>query len=85
MDSFFRGFETDNWFALFAPAGTSPEIIAILHTEVARALQLPDVHELLARDGAVPVGSSPQEFAGFFTREVEKYAKLVRESGARAE
>lgn len=85
MDSFFRGFETDNWFALFAPAGTSPEIIAILHAEVARALQLPDVHELLARDGAVPVGSSPQEFAGFFTREVVKYAKLVRESGARAE
>lgn len=85
MDSFFRGFETDNWFALFAPAGTSPEIIATLHAEVVRALELPDVKELLARDGAVPVGSSPQEFAGFFAREVEKYAKLVRESGARAE
>ena len=85
MDTFFRGFETDNWFALFAPSGTSPEIITILHAEVARALQLPDINEFLARDGAVSVGSSPQEFAGFFTREVEKYAKLVRESGARAE
>lgn len=85
MDSFFRGFETDNWFALFAPAGTPPEIITTLHAEFVRALDLPDVREVLARDGAVPVGSSPREFAGFFAREVEKYAKLVRESGARAE
>ncbi|HSC96050.1 MAG TPA: tripartite tricarboxylate transporter substrate binding protein [Burkholderiales bacterium] len=85
MASFFRGFETDNWFALFAPAGTPPEIIATLYAEFVRALELPDVTELLARDGAVPVGSSPREFTDFFAREVEKYAKLVRESGARAE
>ncbi len=83
LDSMYPGFDIDNWFSLFAPAGTPPVIINRIHTEVVKALKHPDMIGFMQREGAEPVGSSPAEFAAFFNREIEKYAKIVKASGAK--
>jgi tripartite-type tricarboxylate transporter receptor subunit TctC len=85
LDSMYPGFDIDNWFALFAPAGTPQTVINRIYAEVVKGLQHPEMKDFMQREGAEPVGSSPAEFAAFFGREVEKYAKIVKDSGARPE
>ena len=77
------GFDVDNWFALWAPAGTPQAIIGKLHAEVVKALQHPDMKAYMEREGAEAVGSTPAEFAAHIQREIDKYAKIIRLSGAR--
>jgi tripartite-type tricarboxylate transporter receptor subunit TctC len=79
------GFEASNWFAFMAPAGTPPEIVARLNAEAAKALQSADVHEKLVALGFETQSSTPQELAAFLRRESDKWAKVVKASGARAE
>lgn len=83
LDSIYPGFDIDNWFSLFAPAGTPPQIVNRIHAEVVKGLQHPDVKAWFVREGAEPVGSTPAEFAAFLRSEVEKYAKVVKISGAK--
>ena len=83
LDSFFPGFDIDNWFSLFAPVGTPQTIVNRIHAEVVKGLQHPDVKAWFVREGAEPVGSTPAEFAAFLRSEVEKYAKIVKISGAK--
>ncbi len=79
------GFEASNWFAFMAPAGTPPDIVTRLNAEAAKALQAPDVREKLAGLGFEMQPSSPQELSAFLRRESDKWAKVVKASGARAE
>jgi tripartite-type tricarboxylate transporter receptor subunit TctC len=83
LDSIYPGFDIDNWFSFFAPVGTSPAIVNRIHAEVVKGLQHPDVKAWFVREGAEPVGSSPAVFAAFLRAEVEKYAKIVKISGAK--
>ena len=83
LDSMYPGFDIDNWFALFAPAGTPQAVVTRIHAEVVKGLQHADLKAFMAREGAEPVGNSPAEFAAFFRNEVEKYAKIVKLSGAK--
>ena len=83
VDSTYPGFDIDNWYGLFAPAGTPAAIVSRLHAEIVKDLQHPEVKGFMQREGAEPVGSSPAEFAAFFGREMEKFAKIVKSSGAR--
>ena len=78
MTSFYPGFEVDNWYAMFLPAGTPQAIVAKLNSEIKKALTATEVQEFMAREGADPVGSSPEELAGYFRREVGKYAEVIR-------
>ena len=78
MDSVFPGFEVDNWYAMFLPAGTPQPIVAKLNEEIRKALAAVEVREFMAREGADPVGSSPEELASYFKREVAKYADVIR-------
>ena len=82
MASIVRGFETDNWYGLFAPAATPAPIVDRLHREVIQALQAPEVREVLVREGSEPVGSTPVYLSQYFATELAKYAKLVKASGA---
>lgn len=75
------GITTSGWTGLLAPTGTPPDAIARLHREVARVVKLPDVSEALAKQGADPVGSSPEQFAAFIRSEIAKWTKVVRQSG----
>lgn len=83
VDSIYPGFDVDNWFALWAPAGTPPAIIAKIQAEVVKSLQHQDMKNYMQREGAEPVGSTTAEFTVFVAREIEKYAKIVKASGAK--
>jgi tripartite-type tricarboxylate transporter receptor subunit TctC len=72
-----------NWFAYFVPAGTSAEIIGKLQGEIRRALQLADVKAKLVTVGLETVGSTPEELGRFVREESEKFAKLIKLSGAK--
>jgi tripartite-type tricarboxylate transporter receptor subunit TctC len=85
MNDTVKGFESDNWYGMFFPAGTAREIVMRYQAEMMKVLQDKDVRTLMERDGSEPLGSTPEEFTAYFKREVEKYAKVIKASGARAE
>jgi hypothetical protein len=79
------GFEATTWFALFAPANTPKPIIDRLNAEVQRVYRLPDVQERMQKLGLEAVLSSPEELAHYQQIEIVKWAKVVKESGDKAE
>ena len=79
------GFEATTWFALFAPANTPRPVIDRLNAEVQRVYKLPEVQERLKTLGLEAVLSSPEELARYQASEIAKWAKVVKDSGARAE
>jgi tripartite-type tricarboxylate transporter receptor subunit TctC len=85
MDSMYPGFESDNWYAMFMPAGTPRDVVMKLNSEIIKALNSPDVREFITREGGDPVGSSPEELTKYFKREVEKYAKVIKAGNITAE
>jgi tripartite-type tricarboxylate transporter receptor subunit TctC len=76
------GYETYSWNALFAPAGTPKEIVAKLHDAGVEALKDPAVKQKLTDATAVIVGSTPEELAEHVTKELAKWAPIVKDSGA---
>jgi tripartite-type tricarboxylate transporter receptor subunit TctC len=80
-----KGVDTNNWYALFAPAKTPPEIVAAINKAVRSTLADPAVREKLLKTGTEPVGSTPQELAAIQKRDTEKWAKLIRAKNIRAE
>lgn len=80
-----KGVDTNNWYALFAPAKTPPETVAAINKAVRSTLADPAVREKLLKTGAEPVGSTPQELAAIQKRDTEKWAKLIRAKNIRAE
>ncbi len=79
------GFEVTAWFGFMAPANTPPAIVNKIHGDVVKAMALPDVRERMLTQAAEPVGSSPQEYAAFINAEIAKWAKVVKQSGAKVE
>jgi tripartite-type tricarboxylate transporter receptor subunit TctC len=77
----YAGMVVDNWYGLLAPANTPPAIIAKLNQAVRAALNDPVLREKLVKLGAVPVGSSPEEFAKFLKEELDRMGKVIREHG----
>lgn len=79
------GFDIATWFGVFAPAGTPEAVIERLHAEFARALDAPAMRERLARLGAEASPLSPAEFGAFVREEQQKYARIVKASGAKVD
>jgi len=79
------GYEIGSWQGVFAPAGTPPNIIRRLNTEIVKILNLPDVKEKLLALGAEPVGNSSEEFTAFVKTEVVKWGDVVKKSGAKVD
>ena len=77
------GFEVVGWYGVIGPAGMPGAIVAKLHDELLRVLAQPDVRERILHDGSEPVGSSAAEFRSFMSADLEKWAKLAKESGAK--
>jgi tripartite-type tricarboxylate transporter receptor subunit TctC len=81
----FSGFDDLTWTAFFAPAGTPQDLVNRINSEVTRALASPDVKERLATLGLEWKPNSSGEFAAFLREEVQKWAKAVKDSGAKAD
>jgi len=84
-ESGFPGWETGPWFGLFVRAGTPEAAVRRLHVQSARALGAPEVLERLVAQGMDVIGSGPAEFAAFIRAESNRWGKLVRSLGIRAE
>ena len=79
------GFDAVSWFALFAPANTPKPIIDKLQAEVRKILKTPEISKRLADSGLDPVGGSPEELAAYQKSEIAKWAKVVKDSGAKVD
>jgi tripartite-type tricarboxylate transporter receptor subunit TctC len=79
-------YEISFWYGFFVPTGTPREIVQRLHQETAKALALPEVGKSLGREGTETAGSrSPDEFAAFIAEDAKLWARLVKDSGAKAD
>ena len=85
MASYYPGFNTSLWHGYLTTAGTPAPVVALLNREIVKALRTPEIRQSLEDGGAESVGNSPAEFAAVITEDFEKYAKLVKMSGAKAD
>ena len=79
------GYDAGSWYGLLVPAGTPKEVVARLNAETVKLLKLPEVKERLDSAGFEVLVSTPEEYAAFTRNEIEKWAKVVKASGARAD
>ena len=84
-ESGLSGFDVSTWFGVFAPGGTAPTIVARLNAEIVRILNTAQMRERLGMLGAEPAPNKPGEFAAFIKAEIQKYAKVIKASGARVD
>jgi len=75
------GYAVESWYGMAAPAGTPASIIGALNREVNRILNLPEVSERMATDGATPAGGTAAEFGKYLRAEVDKWRRTIRSSG----
>ena len=85
LASTFPGFETTQWHGYFTTAGTPAPVVALLGTEIVKALHSPVLREAVESGGGEVVGTTPQEFAVVIKQDFEKFGKLVKISGAKAD
>ena len=79
------GYEAMGWFGVLVPAGTAPEVVARLNGEIGAILKLPDVEERFLKFGAESAGGSPADFARFIRSEQDKWGRIIRDAGIKAE
>ena len=79
------GYEYHSWIGLLAPARTPAGIVGLLNRELVRAVRSPAGRDWFAAQGGVAIGDSPEEFAAFIRAEHEKWGKLIRDAGIKAE
>jgi len=77
------GFESTAWFGVFAPAGLPDAVTQKLHTTIVAALAEPRLREQLKTEGATAVGNTPKEFTAFVREDIERWAPVVKASGAK--
>lgn len=77
------GFEIMGWYGVIGPANMPAPVVARLHEELVKILGNPEVRARIVADGSEPVGNSPEAFRQFMLADAAKWAKLVKESGAK--
>ncbi|MGZ5223876.1 MAG: tripartite tricarboxylate transporter substrate-binding protein, partial [Burkholderiales bacterium] len=79
------GFEANNWYGLVVPAKTPRPIIDRLHKEFVAVLSMPDIKDVLFKQGLDASPSTPEQFGAYIKSETAKWAKVIKASGAKAE
>ena len=84
-ESGFPGFEARAWQGLAGPAGLPPQIVARLHEVFSKVMAMPEVRERLVGGGLDPIVTTPQEFGAFIRSEIDRWSKVAKAVGARAD
>ena len=84
-ESGFKDFDDLTWFGFFAPAGTPAAIVERLNSEINKVLEMPDVKAKFSEQGLTSSRNSPSEFTAYLSAEILKWAKAIKDSGAKAE
>ncbi len=77
------GYEAMIWLGIMAPKGTPPAIVAKLNAEITKIVDRPDVRADWAKQGAVPMTMTPEEFARYLDDDIAKWERIVKISGAK--
>jgi tripartite-type tricarboxylate transporter receptor subunit TctC len=77
------GYEATIWLGVMAPKGTPKEIITFLNTAINKVINLPEVKEIWLQQGAIPLVKTPDEFDAYLRKDIEKWADVVKVSGAK--
>lgn len=77
------GFAVVGWYGVLGPANLPKPIVTRLHEELVKIIHMPDIRDRILNDGSEPVGSTPEEFRQFMLADLAKWAKVVKESGAK--
>ena len=78
-------FEVVLWTSLFAPAGTPRPVIDRIQQQVAKTLQMADVRERMLALGITPVGNTPEELAAIVKADLEKWTRVAKQAGVKAD
>jgi tripartite-type tricarboxylate transporter receptor subunit TctC len=79
------GYEATIWLGLMAPKGTPPDVIKTLNAAIEKVIDRPDVKAAWAKQGAVPMHMTPDQFDVYLKKDIEKWAKVVKISGAKVQ
>ncbi len=82
-ESGLKGYESSQRYGVLAPAGTPDEIVSLLSAQIVKIMSSPEIRQRLGGEGVVPVGSAREQFASHIKAEIAKWAKVIRQSGAR--
>ena len=85
IESGLRGYESNTWYGVLAPKATPRAVVMKLHDEIVAIVKLPQVRDHLLAEGAEPVGNTPEQFGAFIKSEIDKWGKVIRAAGIRAE
>ena len=81
-ESGLAGYESSQWYGVLAPAGTPEDILTQLNAAITRIMQSADMKARMAKDGLVPVGGSREQFGTHIRQEIDKWARVIKASGA---
>lgn len=85
MNTFYPGFESGNWYAMFYPKGTPKSIIDKMNAEIRKALDTPEIKGFYPKQALDPVASTPEELTALLRNEIPKYAKVIQQANIRVE
>jgi len=79
------GFDVSSWYGVFAPAGLNKDLVAKLNADIVAVLGAADLKERLASLGAEPMPMASEDFGRYVREDIAKWAKVVKESGAKVD